>query len=357
MAIIITRHGKQATKLSESSFAYENDLQNFIYENPDTVPLYDIDDDIRLLILAREVPTKSGSIDAVGMDGGGEVYIIETKLYKNPDKRLVVAQVLDYGASISENFNDEMEFMRIIEAKATSHFNISLNEKISSFFGLSSDDAVTLIDRFRENLSGGRFRFVVLMDHIEKRLRDLISFLNRNSNFDVFGVELEFYKYDDFEITIPKLIGAEIKKEVTSSSGSSRRKWDEISFFKELANNLEEDKLVVVTEFYNFFVENADHINWGTGIQRGSFNPIFKKIAPRSLISVYTDGTLMLNYAWMTGNEGLLQLKSKYCNLMSKILELPTEEGNLKIPAYAIEEWIDSIQLIEKLFIELMDEA
>jgi hypothetical protein len=48
----------------------------------------------------RAFPTNSGPIDALGINKDGEIYIIETKLYKNPDKRLVVAQVLDYGASL-----------------------------------------------------------------------------------------------------------------------------------------------------------------------------------------------------------------------------------------------------------------
>ena len=86
MTIIITKNGKEAKRISKTSFAYEDNLQNFIHENPDSVPLYDIDEDIRLLILAREVPTISGPIDAIGTDERGEVYIIETKLYKNPDK-------------------------------------------------------------------------------------------------------------------------------------------------------------------------------------------------------------------------------------------------------------------------------
>lgn len=75
-------------------------MQNYIQENPEALPVYEIREDIRLFIIAREFPTKSGPIDALGIDKDGEVYIIETKLYKNPDKRLVVAQVLDYGAAV-----------------------------------------------------------------------------------------------------------------------------------------------------------------------------------------------------------------------------------------------------------------
>ena len=100
MAIIVTKQGKNAIKIDPSRFEQEDDLQTYIAQNPDSLPLYEIKEDIRLLILGREFPTNSGPIDAIGIDKDGEIYIVETKLYKNPDKRLVVAQVRDYGASL-----------------------------------------------------------------------------------------------------------------------------------------------------------------------------------------------------------------------------------------------------------------
>ncbi|MEM4605887.1 MAG: hypothetical protein QW103_02550, partial [Candidatus Pacearchaeota archaeon] len=59
------------------------------------------------------------------------------------------------------------------------------------------------------------------------------------SRFNIFLVELEYYKYDDYEyykyddyeIIIPRLFGNEVKKDLTLSNFLSRRKWDENSFF------------------------------------------------------------------------------------------------------------------------------
>ncbi len=357
MAIIITKNGKEAHRISKSSFAYEDNLQNFIHENPDTVPLYDIDEDIRLLILAREVPTRSGPIDAIGTDERGEVYIIETKLYKNPDKRLVVAQILDYGASISENPDHLEDFKQAIEGKIFAHFKLPFNDKLSQFFELSKEDSQVLIDRFHQNLFDGKFRFVVLMDGIEQRLKDLISFLNRNSSFDLYGVELEFYKYEDYEITIPKLFGAEVKKDVNILSGSNnRRKWDYESFFNELHNNLKEKEESQIRELYSFFVDHAYNISWGSGIKRGSFNPIFNKISPKSLLSVFTDGTLQLNYAWLIQNDEQIQYKSRYRELLGKIFQIPPDDGTFKYPTYPIKTWGQSITQLKDLFINLISD-
>jgi len=243
----------------------------------------------------------------------------------------------------------------VIEEKVSSHFKISINEKISQFFELSIEDTEALINRFHQNLFDGKFRFVVLMDEIEQRLKDLISFLNRNSSFDIYGVELEFYKYKNYEITIPKLFGAEVKKEISTPSGSyKRRRWDEEAFFSELHKNLEENQETLIREFYKFFVDNADSISWGTGSKRGSFNPIFEQISQKSLLSVFTDGTLQLNYAWISGNEQRLHYKSRYRELLSKVFDIPAEDGSFKYPTFPINEWIESIPTIKDMITELL---
>ncbi len=355
MTIIITKDGKKAKKISESNFVNEDNLQSFIYENPDSVPLYDIDEDIRLLILAREVPTNSGPIDAIGIDETGEIYVIETKLYKNPDKRLVVAQVLDYGASISENTDNGLDFFNAIEKKVFSHFNISILDKVSDFYGISNEESVEIIESLKGNLSNGKLRFVVLMNHIEKRLKDLITFLNRNSRFDIYGVELEFYKYDDFEITIPKLFGSEIKKEVSTKSGTSHRKtWDENSFFEELKRNVNNQVLNRVKSLYAFFIEQDFKIKWGTGNLKGSFNPVPTQFGKKSLLTVFTDGTLQLNYAWFNENNQQLILKTHYIRLLSQIFELPPDTDQAKYPTFQINDWIDKEKNIKELVIELL---
>ena len=107
MAIIFTQVGKKAVKIDKTPFEKEDSLQSYIYDHPEVIPIYDIKEGIQLLILAREFPTNSGPIDAIGLDKDGEIYIIETKLFKNPDKRYVVAQSLDYGLRKHSKQNNE----------------------------------------------------------------------------------------------------------------------------------------------------------------------------------------------------------------------------------------------------------
>src|ERR1019366_5559760 len=236
MAIIVSKNGGNAVKLDKSSFKDEDYLQQFICQNPDSVPLYDIKEDIRLLILARECPVGSGAIDALAVDREGEIYIVETKLYKNPDKRVVVAQVLDYGANLwkyGQNFDD---FISRVEEKLNKAQHVSLNERLREFYGLDEEETDSFCQSMRQHLSEGSFKFVVLMDALHEGLKDLIVFLNQNTRFSLFAVEVEYYKHDGFEIVIPKLFGAESPK-LGGGSPPTRRKLTEAEFLKVLGDN------------------------------------------------------------------------------------------------------------------------
>lgn len=309
MAIIISENKQNAQWIDQSKFDDENELQKYIYDNPESLPMNDIKEDIQLLILAREFSTKSGPIDAIGFDKDGEIYIVETKLYKNPDKRLVVAQVLDYGASLWQTYSDFGRFRNTLEDHVSKHFKVNLISKLKEYFGCDDDEVESLLGNVEQNLSDGNFRFVVLMDKLHDQLKDLIVFLNQNSRFDIFGVELEYYKFQDYEILIPKVFGAEVKKEVRSSN-SSRRTWNEDSFFDAVRQNLNVDVQKATQKVYDFCVEHADDITWGTG-NNGSFNPKFYNVSRRSIFGISTGGWLQINFGWLNDDENTVQIREK----------------------------------------------
>ena len=210
----------------------------------------------------------------MGFDRDGEIYIIETKLYKNPDKRLVVAQVLDYGASLWNSYSDFNDFLNLIDNEINSKFNVNLRHRLEEFFNISTDDVSDLLDNVKRNLGDGNFRFVVLMDKLHDKLRDLILFINQNSRFDIFGVELEYYRFNDYEIIIPKLFGTEVKKEVGSTT-TKRKKWNWESFSQKLRENYGEVVKRAAKELLDFFSRNDIRVDWTSSL-RGSFIPILE---------------------------------------------------------------------------------
>lgn len=267
MAIIISKNGKGAKKVDKSSFEKEGYLQEYIMNNPESIPLYDIKEDIRLLVLAREFHTAHGQIDALGVDREGEVYLIETKLYRNADKRYIIAQVLDYGASLWRSYGDFTEFMRELDAKVREKFKENTNERVKEFFGIEDEDAAQLLENVRQNLSKGNYRFVVLLDKVDDKLKDLILFINENSRFDLFGVEFEYYKHEEYEILIPKLFGAEVKKDIAAGVRSVKQ---DDEFFRRKVNEVGDKGLVnAISDLYEFGRTEMAEPDYGTGHDLG----------------------------------------------------------------------------------------
>ena len=359
MAIIVTKEGKQARKIEKSVVDKEDYVQQYIYNNPEAIPLYDIREDIKLLILAREFPTDSGPIDALGVDKEGEVYIIETKLFKNPDKRTVVAQSLDYGASLWKN-SDYDSFIQTLESHVQKAFNISLNEKLKTFFNLADDEVLTLLSRIKSHLDDGSFRFVVLMDQLESRLKDLIFYVNQNSQLDIYAVELEYYHFESHEIVIPKIYGAEVKKEVKSSSSASRprKQWGKDSLFRELDAFLDPNAAKQMREIYSNLERSSDLILWGTGATVASFGPILESAnATKSLLSVFSNGKLMLKLNWFTANAKEEETREKFKQLLGKHapgLPFLNEYRTMEL-RYEPAKWLPHAEGIVKAFEELKE--
>jgi hypothetical protein len=357
MAIIVSKGGKDARKIEKSDFEAEDYLQQYVYDNPESIPLYDIKEDIRLLIVCREFPTKSGPIDVLGFDREGDIYCVETKLYKNPDKRLVVAQVLDYGASLWHSYPDFGDFTANIDKYIAKKTGGSLLQRIKEFFGIGDEEAASLLDNVRSNLSNGRFKFVVLMDKLHDQLKDLVVFLNENSRFDIYAVEMEFYRNGEQEILIPKLFGAQVKKEVPGSqTESSRRKWNEASFFEDAERVLDSQSVTAVRTLYDFSRKKGASIGWGTGTTRGSYSPRFKEIAQRSVFSVFSDGTLTLNFGWLNDTkeaEGRRDQLAEYLRHVPGI-SIPSNYREIGVSSEP-EKWCPNVNALIESIEKLLD--
>ena len=51
---------------------------------------------------------------------------------------------------------------------------------------VDDQEVETLLTNMKKNFSSGNFKFVVLMDKLHSQLKDLIVFINQNSQFDIF---------------------------------------------------------------------------------------------------------------------------------------------------------------------------
>lgn len=360
MAILVTDNDGVMERIEEVSFRYEDKMQEYLARNPEIIPVYDIDEDTKLLVIAREFSTQSGPIDALGFDNKGNIYIIETKLYKNPEgRRTVIAQALDYGASLWRNSNNFSDFVTQLDIHSNKIFGEPFEVKYAKFFELS--DVSENLQQIEENLSEGIIKFVVLVDRLHEQVKNLAMFVNQNSKFDLYLVEIEYYRHDKFEIIIPKLYGSEVKKEVAARTSGSRKRWSEQKYLDKVGE-LDEPKRKAIHKLIDWAHENADNVSYGTGVITGSMNPKFNHIGPRSFTHILTTGEVQISYGYLDPDIELMKrLRDSLAKYISftKITnisdeKLPRSEW-LTIPAAYVVENVDQIIMAFDEFIKKED--
>ena len=82
----------------------EKDIQELIFKNPQCLPISDIDESYNpILPVCKELNTSVGPLDIFMITPNGDLVVIETKLWTNPEsRRKVVAQILDYAKEMSK---------------------------------------------------------------------------------------------------------------------------------------------------------------------------------------------------------------------------------------------------------------
>jgi hypothetical protein len=347
MSIIVSRNGLNATKIDRTVIHKEDYLQSYIYANPNALPLHELKNDLRLLILAREFPTGSGPIDALGIDMDGELYVIETKLYKNSDKRLVIAQMLDYGASLWQTYQDSGDFLVRLEQYVQLGLGKGLAAAVQDFYGADGQKFVEITDAMKQNLSAGTFKFIVLMDRLDERLKHLISFVNSNSRFTIIGVELDFYQHEDFEIIIPNFYGAEQKKDLgVSTGGSARRRWDEVSFFENAALRLEQQGSDAIRRVYEWAGAHDAEVSWGTGTRDGSYSIKFQEVNQRSVLSVFSSGRLTVNFGYLSESETAKEFAAGLAELLNQAGFFIPSDFSQKFVSFDVSDWAPKVDAL-----------
>lgn len=334
MSIIISQKGEKTQKIEKSEFEKESYMQEYIHENPEAIPVYEIEEDKKLFVVAREFSTESGPIDALAIDKDGDIYIVETKLQKNYTRREVVAQALDYGASLWRH-GDYNEFVTKID-----------EEKVKEFFEVDDEQISIMLEAIKRNLQDGNIKFVILMDAIDDRLKDLIVYINQNSQFDIYAVQMEYYEFEKYKIVIPRMFGVEVKKDPTFTSASGRSKWNEQSFFQDVASKLNAEQSKTIRQLYDFSQEKAK-ITWGTGINQGSFSAKFNKLGNRPLFVIYSNGKMSISTEYPKQEASQEQIANlDKLGLAMKNVGIDITAVSSERTGFLIDKWSDKVDKI-----------
>lgn len=172
----------------------ENWLQNRLYENPQSLPLQQIDPAYQEVCpLCMEMNTGAGPIDVVYITPQGRLVIIETKLWRNPEaRRKVVAQILDYAKELKAwSYADlQREVSRRTGIKGNSPYQI-----MSQCFG-EIDEAV-FVDGVTQSLRHGDFMLIIAGDGIRQDAQGIVQFLQDvgHMRFVLALIEVAVYKH------------------------------------------------------------------------------------------------------------------------------------------------------------------
>lgn len=299
-------------KIEERALPNEAALQNLIRDNPDILPLDDLGDAVSaLLVVGRETTLPNGYADAIGVDEGGLVTIIECKLDRNSEvKREVVGQVLGYAAYLWQ-----MTYSQFEQEVARKYFDsprcnrndlrgVGLDEAMKRFREERSAESEwneeTFRQRLGDNLKSGRFRLVIVVDKVNDELRRTVEYLNQctEPSFQIVCAELRYFAAGHIELIVPALIGA------TSGKGphapGPTRKWDAAQFFAEIRQKWGEPVAEATRRLLKWAEQNSDYVWWGEGTRDGSFVPTLRWTAdrgPRPFV-VYTYGRLEVTFQY-----------------------------------------------------------
>lgn len=164
--IIIDKNGN-TTKLDKRTSFNELTIQNLIFENPDLIPFSDIDESYNPIVsICKELNTSAGPLDILMVSPDGEICIIETKLWRNPQsRREVIAQILDYAKEIALWSYEDLQ--REINRKLNTKGN-TLYELVKSQYSDYIPSEPDFVDSVNRNLSKGKFLLLIVGDGIRE---------------------------------------------------------------------------------------------------------------------------------------------------------------------------------------------
>ena len=332
MAKILLIEGQNSKVIDKVKFTEEGKLQDYLEEYPSLIPLADIVEGASdLLCIGREVGAGPGAIDLLFIDKDGLLTVVETKLAKNPEaRRTVIGQIIEYASYISQWSADDV--YRI----ANEYLNSNLDEVIQKMSeGEFSDE--DFMSKVGQNLKDGKMRLIIAVDELIEPLRATVTFLNRNSTFDILLLQVSSFEESKIKkVLIPSLFGY-----APPPINPPREPWNLERFLADTRKRCEQEAMDTITELYDFTRDNANSVSWGKGSLFGSFT--FRKLGHDILVSiftVYSNGSIQLSFGEMKGKEVKEEVLQSFRAKLNKIpgINVPEEAISIgKFPSITAE--------------------
>lgn len=178
---------------TEATFDSEQQLHDAVAAHPEVLPHEDMGLG-PLAPLAVELGLGDGYLDLLAADPKGQLVIVEFKKgSENPDVRKVVAQVLDYGASLWRYGYDALEAACLQHPLHDSSSLVEIARQHFTSVGVDLDE-----EEFRTGMEScldtGAFLFVYCGRDLDSRTRRIMTYLAEGPRMRFLAVEMEYYR-------------------------------------------------------------------------------------------------------------------------------------------------------------------
>jgi len=197
----------------------ENWLQDVLFANPKCLPVKEIDPHIGELIpICTEIETGAGPADILFVTPTGQVVLVETKLWRNPEaRRTVVAQILDYAKQLTTWTYEDLVRESAVATKQGQDYLLSCLKKHHVEEG-------AFVDGVNRSLKTGDFLLLIVGDGIRSGAQSLVGFIERYGNlrFSLGLIEVAAFKLSDHDLLLqPRILAKTEVLQRTILVGSS----------------------------------------------------------------------------------------------------------------------------------------
>ncbi|MDO8950558.1 MAG: hypothetical protein Q8S43_07755 [Actinomycetota bacterium] len=338
---LVDKEGK-LTALTASDYISEERLQRLLADYPDLLggDQMGAGESRQWLFVKREAPVPDSessagrwSLDHLFLDQDAIPTFVEVKRASDTRiRREVVGQMLDYAANGLRYWPVEtvQGFLAV-----DGH---SADDQVLRAFG-SDLDTGAYWTKLRENMAEGRIRLLFVADRIPDELKAVVEFLNRQMDHtEVLAVEIPQYTGgEDITMLAPRVFGL-TQEAIQRKGGSSgpARKWDEASFFEDLAARFDDRQISVARRLYDWMLSRQQQIMWGQGKVHGSLQGRFSAGGrPYYPVVCYTYGSVEVQFYYMSNMPPFddLSLRREFAGRLNAIpgVELSIDDESLAI--------------------------
>lgn len=199
----------------------ESWLQELLYTHPELLPVDEFGESFSPPIpIGREVPTNAGPIDNLFVSPFGGITVVETKLWKNPEKhRTVVAQIIDYAKELATWCYDDFSAAVLTSSKGRKEAkNLSLEEKVATGLASSGVESHEFQEAVAATLAGGDFLLLIVGDRISPNIALLTKAIQSSPGlgFTLGLLELRMYQMTADNawplVVVPEVLGRTVEQ-------------------------------------------------------------------------------------------------------------------------------------------------